>query len=301
MIAVMSMWSKGRPVLKNCESWEQMFLLWAWSAAMNRKFFGELHLYLTSAFKEILIDWIGIKADYITTELDDVKTPDYFNFDWWIAGKVHTYKAQQKPFLHLDYDAWFSKQPPERILKAAVVAQHEEDKGWVLHADSYPVSACLENLKMPDYYKKYYGTDGDYAYCVGCFGGNDLDFIHEYADECTKWLFSKENKKAMSRCHKWLNQRQINKGIDEVPEQYGLSCLAREKGITVECLFKDYETMGDPENRQEIGFEHLGGETKLLRGMTKALKANMLKHFPEQTSKINSFLESEEFKKLKGN
>lgn len=295
MIAVMSMWSNDDPVNIHCNDWEEMLLLWVWSSAMNRKNIGTLHLYLTSAFRKILIDEIGIKADYVSTELDNIKLPSQFLFNWWVAGKMHTYRLQDKPFIHIDYDAWFSKPLKSEFSNAEIFGQNKET--FTDNNDIYPIREFLENVPiMPSCFSKYYKLPNDYAINVGSFGGNNLSFIHRYADETFKWMYLKRNRKALSRCKEWLSDYQIGVGMQCLPEQYGLSCMARDAGIKTLFLFRKHQDILKKRCRQELGYEHLGGSIKLQQHIKSLMKGLVSKYFPEQASKITKLIKSKELK-----
>jgi hypothetical protein len=297
MPAVMSMWSQENFPKQSggASDWERFMLLWVWSTHLNRKFFGELHLYLTSWFKELLVDGLGIQADYVSTELDNVDIPAYKDLNWWVAGKLWTHRLQHKPFIQIDYDAWLVKPLQQRILDADLVAQNTEQLFEV--KDVYPIEEMSSCIKVPSSFSRYHGRQEDFAINTGFFGGKNLDFIHSYVDSCFEVMCSQENIEMFDTLNTWLDTKiKRTLGICIIMEQYGLACKVREHDVKVQYLFNGWEEMSNRKCRLRVGYEHLLGPIKRQSHIEKQISIIVRRYLPDQYRKVQDMLKSDVLK-----
>ena len=110
MRAVWSLWSKpmhgayrgGWPSLHH------HLLSWVLSVETCRRFFDGAHLVADNEAATLLVDRLGLEFDTVSLELDALDTADP---DLWALGKLHAYRAQTEPFLHIDADVYMWKPP----------------------------------------------------------------------------------------------------------------------------------------------------------------------------------------------
>ena len=126
MRAVWSFWSKPFRGEKG-RSWQSPLhhlLAWGLSLRLARKHFPETMLVTDTPGKALLVDALGLSFTEVSTELDDFRHCDP---GWWSLSKLVAYRAQTKPFIHLDTDVFLWKPLPAAMLAAPVFAQCPED------------------------------------------------------------------------------------------------------------------------------------------------------------------------------
>ena len=134
----------------------------------------------------------------VKTILDDIPKEQH---GFWALGKIYAYKAQKKPFVHLDNDAILWKGLPEWALNSEVFVQNTEDAGWFTDVYMPEVNHANKILK---YFPPNWNITKE-AFCTGIFGGCDIDFIHEYCDEALRFINDKKNPFKLPESYASLN------------------------------------------------------------------------------------------------
>lgn len=103
----------------------------------------------------------------------------------WAYGKLLSVALQTDPFIQLDFDVFLSKQLPKELLESRLVIQSEEDEGIFMSEYYHQVNdfdLCESSKSITGWTSKWI-NDKDYrkSYNCGIFGGNDIEFIQEYA------------------------------------------------------------------------------------------------------------------------
>ena len=257
-----SLWTKpSGNILTNATNWyspkAQMACL-ALSVIISKRFFSEVELVTDSEGWEI-IESLNLPLTSVRTILD--KIPEYHS-GFWALGKIHAYKAQNQPFVHLDNDAILWKGLPKWVLSAPVFVQNTEDKDWFHRVYSPEIKHAN---KVLSYFPKNWGVTKE-AYCTGIFGGTDLSFIQNYCDEALKFINHKYNQNAWKTIE--------NKGsYCIIFEQYILACLAQY--YKKDTVF--FDKFLDKNRLRDLGYTHIWGGKK-----DKTLEAILLKRLQKE-------------------
>ena len=228
-------------------------------ALFLNKHYGECYLITDSVSKD---KFKNLPFKEITTELDEIKN---VNTENWALGKLLTYKilAERKiPFFHIDYDVFLLKKLPEHFLESDVLVQSIEK-------DVYGVYALdVIEKDIPTEYEFNPNKD-DIAYNVGIFGGTNLSFIKEYAEQGIRLtldprmtdLFLKQ-----STATKWdVNNPSPGFGPACTCEQYFLKVMSENKNVPITCLLpgSNHDKIVRERYSNEIGYVHLmSGKSK---------------------------------------
>jgi hypothetical protein len=232
-----------------------------------------------------LVDGIGLDFDQVDTSLDALARHDPA---WWATGKVFTYRAQQEPFVHIDSDVYLWKRLPERLESAAVLAQNPEF--FVTGASYYEPEACegvLAQVKgtwLPPEWLWYRASGlGQRGENCGIFGGNQLEFIHHYADQALSFLQRRENRRALRRLTRKANHMVL-------VEQYLLAaCIEYRRrstdsaygGVRIEYLFESMDDAFFSTRAVELGYTHLIAGAKQNPQVAALLEQRVKGDWPE--------------------
>lgn len=213
---VYSLWTKpSGNILENAVNWyspKAHLACLALSVLTSKRFFSEIELVTDSEGWEV-IKQLNLPFSSVKTILDEIPES---NYDFWALGKIHAYKAQDKPFVHLDNDAILWKGLPKWAKESPIFVQNTEDKNWF--KDVYTPEINHAN-KVLNYFPKNWSETKE-AFCTGIFGGTDIDFIQRYCKEALKFINDKRNTKGWKTIE--------NKGsYCIIFEQYILACLAQ--------------------------------------------------------------------------
>jgi len=159
------------------------YMSWALSCLTFKKHYDFIELVTDSKGKSLLIDTLGLPYDNVVNELDKLND---FHTDLWATAKLFTYKIQDEPFMHVDSDVYIWKRLTD-IEDAPLVAQNEETdipvykKMWADIVDNYEY--------VPDYMLTDFRQQTKILSCnAGIFGGTDVAFIKEFANESFHFL-----------------------------------------------------------------------------------------------------------------
>lgn len=150
----------------------------------------------------------------------------------WAYYKFKAYELQEEPFFHIDYDVFLNKRLPKHIEKSQVLVQDMESDE--LKRTKHIVSILYSDFNKiftentPDSYIKY--SSDKKAYCMGIFGGNDLEFIQQYSKTAIEW------------CEKETNWNTMNTQTIIMPkiEQQLLYCESVKHNKNISCIYEDY-------------------------------------------------------------
>jgi hypothetical protein len=307
--SVWSFWTKPSRSSKRA-SWfseKHHLLSWVLSTETTRRHYPETTLLTDDQGADLLINGIGLEFDDVSTELNDLNQHDP---EWWALGKLYAYRAQKKPFVHIDADVFLWKALPSEVGSAPLFAQNpefisegfwynpqefiefiEHRKGWV------PRELTWFSLQES-------GQRGD---CCGIFGGNQVDFIQYYADTVISLIENESN------FDNWLHLP--GKPIHMMLiEQYMLSaCIEYQRNtpgsyyqdIQIEYLFDSVAKAYEPQRAKAIGYTHLIGDAKRNPEIATRLERKVARDYPYQYRKClrhlnrtNIFLAPESVRKF---
>lgn len=286
MKAVWSFWSK--PMQDNTSwSWlsqKHHLLSWILSVKTAEKQFSELSLYTDEIGADLLTRKIGLNFSHISCNLNDLHK---YDSDWWVLGKLYTYREQKEPFIHIDNDAFIWNNLPDKMLNASILAQNPDyfivGESKYYRPDIFEnIINCSTNGWLPEEWLWSRRIFGNYQVGVGCgiFGGNNIDFINYYSDLAIKLIMHDGNIDAFSKIEN-------KKDFSILIEQYLLSaCIDFNNhssrnfdNLTVEYLFNFFEDCFF--NAKKVGYTHLVGSAKKNRLICKKLENRVQKDFPD--------------------
>ncbi len=292
--AVWSFWSK--PFQTDRKSFwyseKHHLLSWILSSERARQHYPETVLITDDDGVRMLVDGLGLEFKSVSTELNALKTSDP---EWWVYGKLHAYRAQNQPFVHLDNDVFLWKALPERVISAPVFAQNPEYFSFGDENAWYRPEVFKEIIKsnhgwLPEEFNWYVSECHNQAMCCGIFGGNYVNFIQHYADTAIQMLEHPQNQQAMSRLQR--------KSLDSfMIEQYFLAACVfyhqdREasayRDVDIECLFSSFEAAFN--QAKQVGFTHLLGGAKQNHRLADMLERRVAKDYPDHYQRCLKYL-----------
>lgn len=250
MIPYLSYWSAG---YRGAPS-DYLIDLHKVSAFLCKKNYGQVHLVTDKVGAETL----GRIREFDSVEISDKMSEIPVEYgSTWSLGKMIAYEHianKNQPFIHVDYDVFLFKRLPPRIESAPVLAQNIEWGAYSFYGvQKYKKAVKEESIYTKDRYL-------DFAYNLGVFGGNDTDFIKEYAKTSVEMILKEEDKAFWTR--------EFIPGVDAMwenattAEQWYLACCEHAfGGKKVACLFDRVDQFNCPleEDAKNLGYTHIWG------------------------------------------
>lgn len=285
--------------MKTNNSWawitqKHHLLSWILSVKTAQQHFQELSLVTDDEGAKMIVDGIGLEFDYLSLDLNSL---DEHDPGWWALGKLYAYRAQEAPFVHIDSDVFIWNQLPDRLLTSPLLAQNPE-YFIVGHPSSYYKPEKVERLVkrtkdgwIPAEWLWCRNIFGHHQKAVSCgiFGGNQVDFINDYADKAIKLVEHPPNHLALSKLpNKFIHVILI--------EQYLLSaCIDYHRHrsespystIHIEYLFP---SLVDFYSAEEVGYTHLIAKAKKDPSITSRLEKRVKESFPTYYEKCLEYV-----------
>ncbi|WP_340688323.1 DUF6734 family protein [Amycolatopsis coloradensis] len=244
-------------------------LSWILSFRLASRLFPTTALVTDDWGHELLADRLRLPFDDISLTLNGLAGQDP---SWWAFGKLHAYREQHEPFLHIDNDVFLWPGFPAEGLDGEVVAQNPEHAP-VRDAGYYRPSAVAAAIRSTGGFlpKEFSGYAGDAALCTGVVGGTAIPFLRRYADLAIRMVESAENQTAWQRLAP-LEEYNL------VVEQYLLGALCWGGGTTdVQCVFGSQHDSYRDDDRK---FTHLIASAKSDLRYLAWLAERVRNHFP---------------------
>jgi hypothetical protein len=265
-----------KPANRLNNKYEDFLYLFTASYFMNKRWFKKTELVTDDLGYEIITDRLGLKFDNVHLTLNQINS----TFDTLFAyGKVLAYEIQQEPFMHIDYDVFWHKAPPDFILNAGIATQNAETLNkFVLGYPAWLQYIEKKRIKMPDYWDVWHTI----SYNCGLFAANDIQFVQ---------LYSKEAKRVAGLI-KHLHRAEVVP-IDLMYEQFTLSLLAEKMNKHVTVLF---DTLSDDLHEATLphlnlfGYQHILGHYKNDAYYLDPIKQYVKTNHPEIAKKIQETL-----------
>lgn len=240
-------------------------LSWSLSVRAASRHYPDTWLYTDDAGAEYLVDRLKLPFAHVRTDLNALEGRDP---GWWALGKIHTYRAQTRPFVHIDGDAFLWLPLPEHLERAQVLAQNPEpiEPGASFYQpERIEAAAARAGFRLPVEWTGYRRKPGTLrGECCGIYGGRNLDFIRHVAGLALGLLEGPASRRAMA-------------ALDDKPrlmvvlEQF-LPAAAIEHhrgragspfcGIDISYLFPGMSDLFDAGTAAQAGFTHLLGGVK---------------------------------------
>jgi hypothetical protein len=103
MRAVWSFWSKPFKTHHKQVWLTEQHHLFAWILSLEtaRRHYPDTALFTDDEGAYLLVDQLGLDFAHVSTELNALSKSDP---QWWVLGKLWTYRSQIEPFVHIDND-----------------------------------------------------------------------------------------------------------------------------------------------------------------------------------------------------
>jgi len=213
---------------------------WGLSCLQLRKFYDQVELVTDCLGKEILIDRMALPYTSVSVALNELADCDAGT---WSLGKLHAYRIQKEPFLHVDGDIFIFGKFDRRIEEAPLTAQNP-DYNYPGYRDV--ARTIWEGFTyLPDYFKPVYEEQKGDCCNMGITGGTDVGFFQQWVDEA--FIFFQENKDFIVRANKELDPILANIVLEQGLYYY----YARHHQREITYLFPN-----ERNNPRDIGFFH---------------------------------------------
>ena len=275
MKAIFSFYSKSYLSLGNSfRNSEEQFKSAVLAVVLAKKHFKHVEL-ITDTPGLRLFQALSPLFDDISTALDNV--PEY-RTDLWTVGKLKAYQIQTEPFCHMDFDAFLFEPLPARVLKGRIFTQGREDlfdiSKMTAYYKLYEISSKFPYI--PACWKWALARTGNaqFAYNVGIYGINSLEFNAEYCRQVFAMLDSPSNKQAFETPD---NLGHFNISL----EQFTLGALCRQHGIQMEVLLTNANCVDLTQ-----GYVHLLGSAKREKIKMEWMEQKFLEHSPDYVKQV---------------
>ncbi len=306
MKIIQSFWSKpsfmaadSKLLSRNAGGWKSPkyhYLSWCLSCLQLKQNYDEVELFTDTAGKELLIDILQLPYTKVHLTLNSLAQ---YDTAFWAIGKLIAYLQQTKPFIHVDSDVYIWKQFPDKIHKADLAVQGiETEQLWVYEGSISYIKKANEAL-IPEIMRVYEKNESKKSLSAGIFGGNNLDFIHDYSQKGCKFFDALEPYIAQ------LDIPKVGAGmINLVGEQYYAWCLAQQQDITITPLINDFRSteacslitnfMNVYDNK--TSYIHLAGKTTKHRDENLEILEKLVKnYYPVYYDRVESFVNNLEY------
>lgn len=259
-------------------------LAWVLSVEAARKHYPETALITDDDGAALLVDRIGLNFQRVSTELSALRAEDA---RWFNLGKLHAYRSQEGPFVHIDSDVFLWKPLPPWAQAAPIFAQNPElfpEDG----VTCYRPEMCQTTIQssggwLPDEWIWYNGRGGNEAVNCGVLGGNHTRFIGYYADQAISMMQHLDNQAA------W---KSLAAGVGDgiMIEQYFLSaCIQYHKkrngssysDVALKYLFSTFNKSFEPKRAKALGYTHLINGAKKNADIATRLEERVRRDHPE--------------------
>jgi len=214
------------------------------SLLTSKQWADEVELVTDKKGYDLLIKDLKLPFDNVKIELDTLNKIDT---RFWAIGKLHACMLQDKPFMHLDMDAFWFKKPPRHILNAEACFQNWETDEYSHQYYRRLIYDCHETpeLKMHKYvdFSKVVLN----AVCCGFMGYNNLKHIPEWYDLALDYI------NTAGKIADPMNVPSI------MFEQYFISNLLKHYKVPITTL--GHKWVSEPEAKK-YGYTHLISQSK---------------------------------------
>lgn len=257
---------------------------WVYATNQAEKYFNKIELYCDSNSAEFART-LHLPIDVIHPIYDNLNLPGKL----WSVPKIITYSHQKSPFLHLDLDVYFRTSPKRQIFYENLVVQERESN--VVY-DIYYREALELLTSSSVILPAYMLSKPQYCYNMGLFGGNDIEFIQQYANESLDLIEVYNSFKDFKVLFDLENIDPNNyKGI--------VSAFIEQYTLTSKCKGLDYKpycylpTIGNALYRRGLEhiYQHFFFTQKSDIRKCKMLEKWVMKEYPEYYKLINQIYE----------
>jgi hypothetical protein len=265
--AVYSLWTSpmdGEHVGFNTE--EALINCFKLSLHYTKKWFKEVHL-VTDVKGKALVEKHALEFDNINTDLEYVMRGVYRNH--WSLGKIYACKIQDKPFMHIDIDVIWFKEPPKKLFFKDAIFQNSEKKSWPHYREMMAVDKKNYTNKP-----KWYDVDNIQAYNLGIIGFNKLSFLKEWWNESLKYIKHFDSEKE--------HLKSVHNVSCLIFEQHFVGCLCKHYNYSVSTLTdldsnKSKDEWPSEQLAKSLGYTHLVSGSKRDKKIENLVKRKLEK------------------------
>lgn len=262
-----------------------MYMSWAYSCLQAKKYYGKVELVTDKAGFDLLINRLQLPYTSVKQELDAFNDYDK---RYWAVGKLHAYRIQEAPFLHIDNDVFIGNNFSEELENASLVAQHlEYDIGQYQlgFVDMLQKECLMPQVLLED--QQTYGRIK--AINAGIIGGNNLNFIKEYVEKAFRFINSNLDK---------FGANVAGSSHAIIYEQYLFSAMARAKKEQVSYYYTEEESeeidISDFFNFYTLKpYVHFIGDAKFFWECCRNLEHHLVQDYPSVYNLIQSLISKE--------
>jgi hypothetical protein len=273
-------------------------LAWILSVETARQHYRDTSLFTDAEGAKMLVDGLGLEFDRVSTDLNAL---DKHDPEWWSMGKIYAYRAQEKPFVHIDSDVFLWNPLPKRVESAPLFAQNPEylSEGWYYYPQDFIAFVKHVNGWVPEeliwYSAQVKGQRGD---CCGIFGGNQVNFIQYYANTAIKLIENKTNfanwpHLTRKSTHMMLVEQYMLAACIEYQRKTPDSHYRHYRDIRIEYLFDPFPEACNPAKVKEVGYTHLWGDAKRNRNIGDRLEKRVARDYPQLYWRCIEYLKSQ--------
>jgi hypothetical protein len=291
MNAVWSLWSRPMDTAfrGGWRSLRDHLLSWVLSVETSRRHFDAAHLVTDAVGADLLTNRLGLNFDAVSVCLDALDDTDP---ELWAMGKLHAYRAQHAPFLHIDSDVYLWKPPPAAAYAADVFTTYPEQRRY---GDAcYSPASLKADIRrvggwIPDELDAYVSSGGMLiAENCAVIGGRRTDFIAAYADASITMLEHATNR------HAWALRRPMMSDMF-IFEQHMLAAFLQFHadrpgspfgGIRVNHFFADEYVAFRTGN--DAGFTHLISRAKDDAELLARLDRRVRRDHPDLYARVDA-------------
>ena len=287
MRAVWSFWSKPFRA-HHRQTWltgRHHLLAWVLSVETARRHYPLTTLVTDDEGARLLIDLAGLRFTTVSTALNALQDADP---QWWVLGKLWTYRTRTAPFVHIDSDVFLWNQLPARVQQAPVFAQNPEsfstqEEEWY-RPRHYDTAISAAGGWTPEEWRWYTDSRGNQAACCGIVGGSAVEFLSHYAGLAIRMIEHPANRRAWAALGSTI-------GDNILLEQYLFSAclgfhrqspLSPFRGIEAAYLFDSPDEAFDEQRAAVVGYTHLIGEAKRNCALLDRLEARVARDYPAE-------------------
>jgi hypothetical protein len=165
---------------------------WALSCLKCRQFYPNIDLYTDKAGREWIIDELQLPYSNVYEELDSL---NHYDSHLWALPKIYTYSKQNKPFLHIDSDAYIWEPFRGDLTNSGLFVQNLEINYPYYKAPLFHMAEHFEYI--PDIFKDVLSDIKNrpiISVNAGIIGGNDTEFFKIYGSQVFDLIDRNRNK-----------------------------------------------------------------------------------------------------------
>jgi hypothetical protein len=197
-------WSFRSPKQRPAGWVEERHHLFAWTLSVMtaHEQYGATALLTDTRGSEVLIEGLGLPFDDVSTELDDLPAA--------APERLHAYRLQTGPFIHLDPDVFLWRPLPDTVSGAPVFAQNPGP--FVFGSAGGDRLGDLDRALQeqggwrPAWWVWVLENRPESTINCALVGANRVDFMQEFAGEAVRFFEEEASAAAWQAIHLWSDE-----------------------------------------------------------------------------------------------